>query len=46
VPGALLRPCANEVVVLELNRTSFTAPGDVPSGADSQVPVLSCKTSG
>ncbi len=33
VPGALLRPCANEVVLLEFNRTSFTAPDDVPAGA-------------
>jgi hypothetical protein len=43
VPGALLRPCANEVVLLELNRTSFTVPSDVPAGAAPQVQIPSCK---
>lgn len=33
VPGALLAPCANEVVLLEMNRTSFAPAGPTPTGA-------------
>ncbi|KAK9826432.1 hypothetical protein WJX81_005107 [Elliptochloris bilobata] len=31
VPGALLAPCANEVVLLEMNRTSYTPAGPTPA---------------
>ena len=33
VPGALLAPCANDIVVLELNRTSYLPGGATPAGA-------------
>ena len=33
VPGALLAPCANDIVILELNCTSYLPGGAMPAGA-------------